>query len=50
VVTECRALPLADPKKVDEIENEIWTLTLNASRRILLKNKQHTAQSYRYVQ
>jgi hypothetical protein len=43
VVREYRALPLADPRAVEEVENGIWTLTLNASGRILLKNKQHNA-------
>jgi hypothetical protein len=43
VVTEYHALQLANPRAVEEIENGIWTLTLNASRRILLRNKQHKA-------
>jgi len=41
VLTEYRALPLADPPAVEEVEDEIWTPTLNASRCILLRNKQH---------
>jgi hypothetical protein len=38
VVREYRALPLADPRAVEEVENGIWTFTLKACRRILLKN------------
>ena len=37
VVQEYLDLQIADPLKVEDIENGIWTLTLTASRRILLK-------------
>jgi hypothetical protein len=43
VLTEYHALQLVDPRAVEEIENGIWALMWNASRRILLRNKQHKA-------
>lgn len=42
-VAEYHALPIANPRSVEEIENGIWTLTLSASRRIFLRNNKHKA-------
>jgi hypothetical protein len=42
-VAEYRALPVANPRDIVHIENGVWTLTLNALRRILLTEKHSDA-------